>query len=154
MSATRKPIRSLVLPAVILLATNLAASQYIVPIFLQLLLNTCTVVYMGCILSTRLFKDKDQKLVNYSKSLEDNEAVIGMSEAKQFPFVASAFLFGIYLLYKFLPKEVFMGIINVYFSTTIVMSISALLTEVLPYPESMRKVIFSIDIPKILQDML
>lgn len=97
------------------------------PVFLQLLLNTCACVYIGCLLSTRLAKDSSGKVLNYNKSLEGNEAVIGMSEAKQFPLVASAFLFGIYVLYKILPKEVFMGLVNSYFSITIVMSISGML---------------------------
>jgi hypothetical protein len=65
--------------------------------------------------------------------LDENEAVIGMSEAKQFPIVASAFLLGIYMLYKFLPKDVFMGIVNVYFSTAIVLSISSTLVDLLPF---------------------
>ena len=86
--------------------------------------------------------------------MDENEAVIGMNEAKQFPFVASAFLFGIYLLYKFLPKEVFMGLINVYFSTAIVMSISGIILEIVPFSENLRKVFWSWKVPKFLQDML
>lgn len=124
------------------------------PVFLQLLLNTCACVYIGCLLSTRLAKDKDGQIVNYSKSLEGNEAVIGMSEAKQFPLIASAFLFGIYVLYKILPKEVFMGIVNTYFSVTIVMSISGMATELLPFPDKMKETIFSCKIPFFLQDLL
>lgn len=104
MSVGRQPIRSLVLAYVVLIGTNIAGGLLVMPIFLQLLLNTCACVYIGCLLSTRLSKDSSGRLVNYSKSLEENETVIGMKEAKQFPIVASAFLFGIYVLYKFLPK--------------------------------------------------
>lgn len=75
-----------------------------VPTFVQLLLNTCCVVYMGCLLSTRLSKDKEGKLVSFSKELDEDQSVISMKEAKQFPLVASCFLFGIYVLFKVLPK--------------------------------------------------
>ena len=104
MSLGRQPVRNLVLAYVVLLGTNIAGGFLVMPVFLQPPLNTCCCVYIGCLLSTRLAKDSSGKVVNYSKSLEGNEAVIGMSEAKQFPLVASAFLFGIYILYKFLPK--------------------------------------------------
>jgi hypothetical protein len=69
--------------------------------------------------------------------------------------MASIFLFGIYLLYKALPKEVFMGIVNGYFSFTIVMSISGLLVEAAPFfSKEMKKVIFGFKIPSFLQEFL
>ena len=77
-----------------------------------------------------------------------------MKEAKQFPLVASCFLFGIYLLYKYLSKYIFMALVNVYFSTAIVMSISSILLELLPFGQSLRKNFLSIKIPKIIQDLL
>jgi len=49
-----------------------------------------------------------------------------MQEAKKFPIVASVCLFGLYCLYKSLPKDVFMGILNAYFSISIVFSISGI----------------------------
>jgi len=77
-----------------------------------------------------------------------------MKEAKQFPLVASAFLFGIYCLYKVLPKPIFMGLVNTYFSVSIVFSISGIATELLSFPASMQKVIASWKIPGFLQDLL
>ena len=50
-----------------------------------------------------------------------------------------------------LPKELFMGLINVYFSTAIVMSISGILLELLPFGEGMKKNFLSVKIPKMLQ---
>ena len=67
MSNEHKPVRSIILPALILLATNIGGGLLIVPTFVQLLLNTCCVVYMGCLLSTLLSKDKEAKLVSFSK---------------------------------------------------------------------------------------
>jgi ABC-type molybdate transport system permease subunit len=58
-----------------------------------------------------------------------------MKEAKRFPLVASAFLFGIYCLYKVLPKHIFMGLVNAYFSISIVFSISGIASEVLSFSE-------------------
>ena len=51
-----------------------------------------------------------------------------MQEAKKFPIVASVCLFGLYCLYKVVPTDVFMGILNAYFSVTIVLSISGIAT--------------------------
>lgn len=153
--SNRQPIRSIIPAAIVLLATNIGGGLLLLPTFVQLLLNTCSVVYIGCILSTRLVRANNGELLNYSKSLEENESVISMKEAKQFPLIASAFLFGIYLLYKALPKEMFMGIINGYFSFTIVMSISGLLAESLPiFSKEMKKVIFGFNIPSFLQELL
>lgn len=77
-----------------------------------------------------------------------------MSDAKQFPLYASAFLFGFYLLYKFLPKEFFTMIINVYFSLTTVLSTSGIFADVFPFSESQNKVIYSWNLPKWLQNIL
>ena len=154
MSHDKKPVRSLLLAIAVLLLTNIAGALLVAPVFVQLLLNTCSIVYMGCLMSTRLGKDKNNKIVNYSKDLAEDEAVIGMSEAKQFPLVASAFLFGIYLLYKLVPKHIFMAIVNVYFSFAIVMSVSAMIVELIPFSKSIKKVILSIKIPTVLQGIL
>lgn len=69
MSLGRQPVRNLILAYAVLLGTNIAGGLLIMPVFLQLLLNTCACVYIGCLLSTRLAKDKDGQIVNYSKSL-------------------------------------------------------------------------------------
>lgn len=77
-----------------------------------------------------------------------------MSDAKQFPIYASAFLFGFYLLYKFLPKEFFMLIVNSYFSVVTVLSTSALFVDIIPFSESQNKVICTLNIPSWLQNIL
>lgn len=68
--SNRKPIRSIVLASLVLLATNVGGGLLLLPTFVQLLLNTCSVVYIGCILSTRLARANTGELLNYSKSLE------------------------------------------------------------------------------------
>lgn len=69
MSVGRQPVRSLVLAYAVLLGTNIAGGLLVMPVFLQLLLNTCACVYIGCLLSTRLTKDSTGRIVNYSKNL-------------------------------------------------------------------------------------
>jgi minor histocompatibility antigen H13 len=71
--------------------------------------------------------------LNYSKVLGEDEQVISMADAKQFPLYASAFLFGFYILYKYLPKEIFTYIINVYFSLTTVLSTSGIFADAFPF---------------------
>jgi hypothetical protein len=76
--SNRQAIRSIVLPSLVLLATNIGAALLLLPTFAQLLLSTCSVVYIGCIMSTRLARDSNGEIINYSKSLEENESVISM----------------------------------------------------------------------------
>ena len=78
MTTEKKTVRSIIFAALVVLATNIGGGLLLLPTFPQLLLNTCAVVYMGCLLSTKLAKDKDGKLVNFSKELDESEAVIGM----------------------------------------------------------------------------
>jgi len=129
----REIIRPIIFPAVLLVLTNVLGGLLVMPISLQLLFNTCCCVYIGCIISTRLAKNPNGTLVSYSKLLQEDESVIGMDEAKQFPLIASAFLFGFYLLYKVLPPALFKGIVTTYFSATTVYSISALFLDFLPF---------------------
>lgn len=105
MTLHRKPIRTLIPAYLLLILANVGGALYIVPISLQLLINTCACVYIGCLLSTCLAKDqKSGNILTFSKSLGEDESVISMSDAKKFPLIASAFLFGFYILFKFLPK--------------------------------------------------
>jgi len=104
MTLHRKPIRTLVPAYLLILAANVGGALLILPISIQLLINTCCCVYIGCLLSTCLAKDDKGHLVTFSKSLGEDESVISMSDAKRFPLMASAFLFGFYILFKFLPK--------------------------------------------------
>ena len=149
-----KPLRSIWFAAFVLVATNVAAGLLLLPTFPQLLLNTCSCVYIGCLLSTRLPADKQGHLQPYNRQLSGDEAVITMAEAKQFPLYASAFLFGFYCLFKVLPKAIFKAIINVYFSLTTVFSVSSLLVDLLPFSEGQRKIIASWKVPKWLQSIL
>jgi minor histocompatibility antigen H13 len=154
MSVHPKPVRNLTFAYILILAANVAGGLLVLPIFWQLLINSCCCVYIGGLFSTRLAKNEKGEVVNYSKQLKEDEQVISMSDAKQFPIYASCFLFGFYLIYKVLPKEIFTYIINVYFSITIVLSTSAIFADVIPFSEAQNKVLYSIQIPKWLQNIL
>lgn len=77
-----------------------------------------------------------------------------MSDAKQFPLYASCFLFGFYLLYKFVSKEIFTYLVSGYFSITIVFSLSSIFFGLIPFNESQRKVFYTLNFPKWLQNIL
>ena len=47
-------VRSLILPSIVVLAANIAGALHLVPVFVQLLLNSTAVVYIGCISSTQV----------------------------------------------------------------------------------------------------
>lgn len=77
-----------------------------------------------------------------------------MSDAKQFPLYASCFLFGFYLLYKFVSKEIFTYLVSAYFSITIVFSLSSIFFGLIPFNEGQRKVFYTLNFPKWLQNIL
>lgn len=154
MTTHRVPVRSLTLAYVVLLAANVGGALLLLPIWVQLLANTVACVYIGCLLSTRLPSAENGELLSFSKQLNEDESVISMSDAKQFPLVASAFLFGFYLLFKVLPKEVFVGLVNAYFSITTVLSVSGIFADMLPFSEEMGRVLYSWSIPGVLQKVL
>lgn len=154
MTAHLKPVRGVLIPAILLLAANIGGGLLILPIFWQLLINTCCCVYIGGIYSTRLARNNRGEIQNYNKNLSEDEQVISFADAKQFPLYASAFLFGFYLLFKYLPKAIFNIIINVYFSATTVLSISSIFADVIPFSEKQQKVIATLNIPKFLQGIL
>jgi minor histocompatibility antigen H13 len=154
MTVSRQPIRTLVPAYLLIILANVGGALLIVPISLQLLINTCSCVYIGCLLSTCLAKDSKGHVLTFSKSLGEDESVISMADAKRFPLMASAFLFGFYLLFKVLPKEVFTSIINVYFSLTTVLSVSSIFVEYLPFTDSQRRILFSSNVPSFIQNIL
>lgn len=121
-------IRSVRVPAIVILLTNLLAWFHLLPVFIQLLLNSSSCVYIGCILSTKITKDKEGALQSYSKSMGEDEEVIGMDQAKRFPLVASAFLLGFYVLYKFVSKDLVNALISLQFSIATVVSTSSLVS--------------------------
>lgn len=67
MSITPKPVRSLTIAYLLILAANAGGAMLVLPIFWQLLINSCACVYIGCLFSTRLGKNKTGEIVNYSK---------------------------------------------------------------------------------------
>lgn len=72
MSITPKPVRSLTIAYLLILAANVGGAMLVLPIFWQLLINSCACVYIGCLFSTRLGKNEKKEIVNYSKLLKED----------------------------------------------------------------------------------
>jgi minor histocompatibility antigen H13 len=64
-----------------------------------------------------------------------------MREAMKFPIIASVFLFGFYLLYKFVNKDIVNFLITLQFCLATVISTSNMLLTYVNFSESMKKVI-------------
>lgn len=64
-----------------------------------------------------------------------------MREAMKFPIVASVFLFGFYLLYKFVNKDIVNFLITLQFCLATIISTSGMLLTYVKFSEPMRKVI-------------
>jgi minor histocompatibility antigen H13 len=77
-----------------------------------------------------------------------------MSDAKKFPFIASSFLFGFYLLFKVLPLTVFTTGVDLYFSISIIASTAGLIFDFIPFSPDQQKVLYTIKLHKYLQKAL
>jgi minor histocompatibility antigen H13 len=64
-----------------------------------------------------------------------------MREAMKFPIIASTFLFGFYLLYKFVNKDIVNFLITMQFCLATVISTSSMLLTYVNFTEPMKKVI-------------
>lgn len=95
---------------------------YVVPVNLNIIFQASLIVYIG----------------SY-RSLKSEEPIQAMTqdEAFRFPFVGSAVLFSLFMLFKFLPKEMVNRVLTVYF---IILGVGALSSIMLPY---VRKIIRS-----------
>ena len=56
----------------------------------------------------------------------------------RFPIVASVFLFGFYILYKYVDKDLVNTIITVYFCIATVLSNAQIVEDYLPLPKSLK----------------
>lgn len=79
-----------------------------VPLWLSMLLHSLSAIIIGSILST----SED----NSKKNDDSNTESIGSKEALRFPLVASCFLVGLYVLVKYLNKDLVNVVLSVYFT--------------------------------------
>lgn len=145
-------LRKIVYHVVILLTVNLIALSHLLPVCLQLLINATCCVYIGCILSIKIEKNKpNRKIVpdNDYDNKEDNDNIIGTTgvgivEAVRFPIVASVCLSALYLLYKYCDKMIVNIIINLIFSLTTIVSTSASLLTLIDLPDRLNTTILEL----------
>ena len=145
-------VRSLIFPAIVVLAANIAGGFHLIPVFVQLLLNSTAVVYIGCISSSQVKRQKGYLLVASSES--GDEETIGMKEAIKFPIVASCFLFGIYLIYKYFDANITTLLITSYFCISTLFSTAELITPLLPFPANLKQNFSTIKVPAFLKKHL
>jgi minor histocompatibility antigen H13 len=79
-----------------------------VPLWLAMLVNSLAAIIVGSILSA----SQDPT----DKKNDDSSEVIGSKEALRFPLVASGFLLSLYLLVKYLNKDLVNVVLSVYFT--------------------------------------
>ncbi len=145
-------VRKLYLPGAVIAVTNILGALHILPVFVQLLLNSCAVVYVGCISSTQVLLKSERFTLSECQS--GDSQTIGMKEAIKFPIVASCFLFGIYLIYKYFNADVVTLLITSYFCLTTVFSTAELLVPLLPLPAKYKKNFSTIKVPSVLKKHL
>lgn len=126
---------SQMIPLLLLLITNVLGGLHLIPIFIQLLISSCSCVYLGCILSGRLSKGTDGAIC--SAAHEEDSQVIGKKEALKFPIVASAFLFGFYLIYKYVNKDIVNFLITLQFCISTIISTTNIAIEVIPFGKNL-----------------
>ena len=124
---------------ILILLANIAGWLHVLPVFVQLVINSSCCVYLGTIMSSKIFKSKNGE---FGLSEKDKDAEhIGKKEALKFPVVASVFLFGFYIIYKYVNKDWVNFFITLQFCFATIISTSTILEPVLPFPDPMRKVI-------------
>ena len=118
-------VRSGVIPFGLILVANVCGYLHVLPVFLQLLVNSCSVVYLGTILSQKIGKSKNGEMTLSEK--EKGAEEIGKKEAFRFPIVASLFLLGFYLVYKYVNKDIVNVLITLQFCLATVISTSGMI---------------------------
>lgn len=89
------------------------SQKVLVPVPINVVATSTAIVYIGCHRSLRLRDPHDEE--GNVKSAEDRE-VMTQKDAMKFPLVGSCALFGLYLLFKFLDKDLVNLLLSLYFS--------------------------------------
>ncbi|EAR83602.2 signal peptide peptidase (macronuclear) [Tetrahymena thermophila SB210] len=92
-----------VFASLLIILVHVVASLMNTPASIQLILNSVTCVYIGCFLTFRVERKHNEEF--HKRSLSEDAETMTSKDAFQFPLYGSLVLFGIYVLYKFLPKE-------------------------------------------------
>lgn len=98
----------------ILILFNLLPYVVIVPVSVQLFVNSVVCLYIGSYRSVSLAVDKDSFVKHLAKKAEGERMT--SKDAYLFPVYGSAVLFGLYALFKFVPKEYLNMLLGVYFT--------------------------------------
>lgn len=77
-----------------------------------------------------------------------------MKEAKKFPIVASAFLFGFYILYKYVSKDLVNALISIQFSLATIISTSGLIFELFNFSAESKIVLLKVKVHRWIEKIL
>ena len=111
----------------ILIFIHIAASFTNVPTAVQLILNSVCCLYMGCFIAAKIDSKKDKDGKYKKAALGEDIEIMQEKDAMMFPVIGSCILFGIYLLYKFVNKELLSIIFTVHFTFIGVLCLTKLL---------------------------
>ena len=104
----------------LLAAVQLLPLVISVPIGVQLIVNSTVVVVLGALKSvdvTKTSEGEEERLgrVNLKTEGEEDEH-IGTKDALMFPLTASVSLFGLYILFSYVNKDLIKSLLKIYFS--------------------------------------
>jgi hypothetical protein len=108
-------------------------------------------VYVGTLLACRLVKSKEDTLVQVE---EKNVEKVGLKDAMKFPFVASVFLIGFYLIYTYISSELVNLLLTIQFGITAVLTLGSHVEKMVGFPEGYRKVLKHVKPYKIIKSLL
>lgn len=90
-----------------------------IPVGVQLLVNSCVVVILGALKSVDLATktEEENRLQRVDLKTEgQQDEFLGQKDALMFPITASFSLFGLYILFTYINKELIKSLLKVYFS--------------------------------------
>jgi minor histocompatibility antigen H13 len=121
----------------LLVSIHVLAYAAHVPVSVQLFIVSIVTIYLGCLAGITITKDTHAVR---EKAAGDNAESMSMKDAYLFPVYASAVLFSLYIVIKFVDKEILGKIVSVHFSFLGVVCLMALIQQILdPFLGHLRK---------------
>ena len=117
---------------------------------LMVFISTGSLVYIGCILSSKV-------LLNQSNNgSQEKIETMKQKDAWLFPVIGSVVLFGLYIVFKYLQKDMLNLLLQIYFSLLGAYTISALIQEkiytISPFKSMYENKLFTIPKIKLISD--
>jgi minor histocompatibility antigen H13 len=131
---------------------NLLPLAVPIPVFVQLLVSSSCCVYIGCGFASKVAEHPSGEVIKAKKT--SDEETVTTQDALRFPLTASAVLFGLYVLYKYVSPALVNFLLTLQFCLLTVVSISNLVVPYLPFSEEWKAPLCKIKTPKWMKDTL